>query len=98
VLRKLAQIDFRVAPTQRAPFDFIAHSSKESVSILGGVAGKKERNIDQRTEEIMSISKIINAKPILIADGERLKETDIPRISHEDLEKIKHAGEFIAQL
>ena len=97
VMRKLAQIDFRVAPIRKAPFDFIAQSSEESLSILGGVISRKERNIDQRTDEIMSISKILDAKPILIADSKRAS-VDIPFISHEDLERMKHAGEFISQL
>jgi len=97
-IRKLAQIDFRVAPMKRAPFDFIAQSSEESLSILGGVISRKERNVDKRTEEIMSVSKIVNAKPVLIADSQRIRKANIPFISHEDLEKIKHAGDFIAQL
>jgi len=98
VMRKFAQIDFRVAPIGRAPFDFMAQCSEESLNILGGVVSRKERNIDKRTEEIMSVSKIVNAQPVLIADGHKTREIDIPFISHEDLEKIKHAGEFIAKL
>jgi predicted transcriptional regulator len=98
VMKKLAQIDFRVAPTGKAPFDFIAQSSEESLKILGGIIGRKERNINQRTEEIMSVSKIVNAQPVLIAESQRRKETDIPFINHEDLERIKHAGDFIAHL
>lgn len=98
VMRKFAQIDFSVAPVRRAPFDFMAQSSEESLNILGGVVSRKERNIDKRTEEIMSVSKIVNAQPVLIADGQKTRETDILLISHEDLEKIKHAGDFIAKL
>jgi len=98
VMKKFAQIDFRVAPIRKAPFDFIAQSSEEKLSILGGVIRRKERNIDQRTQEIMSVSKIVNAQPVLIADRQRKREANIPFISPEDLEKIKHAEEFIAQL
>jgi len=98
VMGKLAQIDLRVVPIKRAPFDFIAQSSEESLKILGGVISGKERNIDQRTEEIMSVSKIVNARPILIADGQGTREADIAFISHEDLEKIKHAGDLFAHL
>lgn len=98
VMRKFAQIDFRVAPIRKAPFDFIARSSEESLSILGGIVRRKDKNIDRRTEEILSVSKIVNAQPVLIADGQRKNKTDILLISHEDLEKIKHAGDFIAKL
>jgi len=97
-MRKFAQIDFRVAPIRKAPFDFIAQSSEESLNILGGVVSRKERNIDQRTEEIMSVSRIVNAQPVLITDGQKTRRVSIPFISHEDLEKIKHAGDFIAHL
>jgi len=97
-MRKLAQIDFRVMPMKRAPFDFVAQSSEESVKILGGIINRKERNIDQRTEEIMSVSRIVNAQPVLIADNKRSSETDIPFISHEDLERIKHAGDLFSRL
>lgn len=98
VIRKLAQIDFRVAPIRKAPFDFVAQSSEESLNILGGIISGKERNIEKRSVEILSISKILNAQPIMIADSKRAGETDIPFLSHEDLEKIKHAGDFIAHL
>jgi len=98
VMRKLAQIDLRVTPIRRAPFDFIAQSFEESLSIIGGVIGRKERNMEQRTEEIKSVSRVVNAKPVLIADGQKTSEPDIPLISREELEKIKHAGDFIAQL
>ena len=98
VMKKFVQIDFRVAPIRKAPFDFIAQSSEEKLSILGGVISRKERNIDQRTQEIMSVSKIVDAQPVLIADRQRKREANIAFISREDLEKMKHAGEFIAQL
>ncbi|UCC33940.1 MAG: helix-turn-helix domain-containing protein, partial [Candidatus Bathyarchaeota archaeon] len=54
VLNKFAQIDFEVSCMSRAPFDFIAQSRDEPLSIIGGVPDEKERNIDRRTEEIMS--------------------------------------------
>jgi len=97
-MKKFAQIGFRVAPIRKAPFDFIAQSSEEAFSILGGIVGRKERNIDQRTEEIRSVSRVVNAQPVLIAESQRTKKTNIAFISHEDLEKIKHAEEFMAQL
>jgi len=98
VLRKFAQFNFRATHTNRAPFDFIAQCSGKGLKIIGGVADKKERNVDQRTEEIISVSKIINAQPVFITDGKKIPNNDIPLIHHEDLVKMRDSEEFIAQL
>ncbi|MFQ5836823.1 MAG: transcriptional regulator [Candidatus Bathyarchaeia archaeon] len=98
VFRKFTQFDFRVAPTGRAPFDFIAQCSEKRLKIIGGVADEKERNVDQRTEEIISVGKIINAQPVFITDGEKIPNNNIPLIHREDLAKMRGPEEFIAQL
>jgi len=98
VLRKFAQFDFKATHTDRAPCDFIAHCSGKGLKIIGGVADKKERNIDQRTEEIISVGKVINAQPVFITDGEKIPNNDIPLIHHEDLKKMRGPEDFIAQL
>jgi len=98
VFRKFTQFDFKVAHTGRAPFDFIAQCSEKKLKIIGGVADKKERNVDQRTEEIISVGKIINAQPVFITDREKIPNNNIPLIHHEDLAKMRCLEEFIAQL
>ncbi len=99
VLRKFTQLDLGVAHTGRAPFDFIANCSKKEFKIVGGVADKKERNVNHRTEEIISVSKIVNAQPLFITDGERIPDNNnIPLIHHEDLAKMQCLEEFIAHL
>ena len=98
VLRKCAQFDFRATHTDRAPFDFIAQCSEKELKIIGGVTDKKERNVDQRTEEIISIGKVINAQPVFITDGEKIPNNNIPLIHHDDLVKMRGPEEFIAQL
>ncbi|UCE44044.1 MAG: transcriptional regulator [Candidatus Bathyarchaeota archaeon] len=98
VLNKFAQINFEVSCMRRAPFDFIAQSLDEPLNIIGGVSDEKERNIDRRTEEIMSISKVMNAQPIFITDGQQIPNRNIPLIHHRDLEGVKHSKEFISKL
>jgi len=98
ILGKFIQFDFRVAHTGRAPFDFIAQCSERKLKIIGGVADKKERNVDQRTEEIISVGKIINAQAVFITDGEKIPNNDIPLIHCGDLAKMRGPEEFIAQL
>ena len=98
VFRKFAQFNFRVVHTKRAPFDFIAQCSGKGIKIICGVSDKKERNVDQRTEEIISISKIINAQPVFITDGQKIPNNNIPLIHREDLAKMHGPEDFIAQL
>jgi putative transcriptional regulator len=98
VLKKFTQINFRVAHTKRAPFDFIAQSRDEPLSIIGGVPDEKERDIDRRTEEIVSISKVVNARPLFITDGQQIPNNNIPLIHHKDLKNVKHPKEFISKL
>jgi len=98
VSRKFAQFNFRVIHTKRAPFDFIAQCSEKELKIICGVADKKERNVDQRTEEIISVGKIINAQPVFITDGEKIPNNNIPFICREDLAKMQNPEDFIAEL
>jgi putative transcriptional regulator len=98
VFRKFAQFNFRVAYTGRAPFDFIVQCSGKELKIIGGVADKKEQNVDPRTEEIISLGKVINAQPVFITDGEKIPNNNIPLIHNEDLVKMRDPEEFIAQL
>ena len=98
VLRGFAKFNVRVAPTRRAPFDFIAHCSEERLNIIGGVADERDQNIDQRTEEIISISRVIEAHSVFITDGEQIPNNNIPLIHHEDLAKMRCPEELIARL
>jgi len=98
VCRKFTHFNFRVVHIKRAPFDIIAQCSGKGLKMICGVADKKERNINQRTEEIISISKIINAQPVFITDGEKIPNNNIPLIHSEDLAKMYGPEDFIAQL
>lgn len=96
VLRKFARFDFAVAPTKRAPFDFVAQFQKGRLSIIGGVTCKRERDVNQRTEEIMSVSEVINAQPVFITDGKQVPNNNIPLIHSEELTKIKCPEDLMA--
>jgi putative transcriptional regulator len=98
VLKRLAQCHFKVAPTTRAPFDFIAQSPKSHLNIIGGVASTEERDLDQRTNEILSISKIVKAQPVFVTDGKIVPNNGIPLIRSEELNKIKQPEDLIARL
>jgi len=88
VEKKLAKFNLFVAHFKRAPFDFVAKSPTQQVNIIGGVATGKEHNLERRVEEILSISKLINAQPVLIAEQEQAKNGNIRCIARSELEKI----------
>jgi putative transcriptional regulator len=94
VERKLYKFNIFVAHVRRAPFDFIARSHKKGISIIGGVCDGKERNLEQRIEEIVSVGKVINAQPVLIAEKERTDNNNITFIGRDQLERINDADEL----
>jgi len=98
VIKRLTHCKFKVAATQRAPFDFIAQSPDENVNIIGGVTHRREKNIDQRAEEILSISDIVDAQPLFITDGKLVPSGDIPLINCDELERIQLARDLVSRL
>lgn len=98
VLKRMVKCHFKVAPMTRAPFDFIAQSPEGQLNIIGGVASTEERDLDQRTKEILSISEIVKAQPVFVTDGKIVPNNDIPLIRSEELNKIKQPEDLIARL
>jgi len=97
VLKRLAQCHFKVAPTIKAPFDFIAQSPENQLKIIGGVASKGDRDLDQRASEILSISEVVKAQPIFVTEGKLAPNNDIPLICSEELNKIKQPKDLISR-
>lgn len=94
VERKLSKFNIFVAHVKRAPFDFIAKSPNKQVSIIGGVSDGKERNLEQRLEEIVSVGKVVNAQPVLISEKGHAKNNNITFIERDELERINDANEL----
>jgi len=97
VLKRLVQCHFKVAPTMRAPFDFIAQSQEGKLNIVGGVACTEERNLDQRAKEILSISEVVKAQPVFVTDG-KLVPDNIPSIHSQELNEIRQLADLITKL
>lgn len=98
VIRKLLQFNFTVFQLKRAPFDFVAKTPENKISLLGAVTCEKERNFEIRTDEIVSISKVVEAQPIFITDGRKVSADNIPCICREDLETIECSEDLMAKL
>lgn len=97
VIRKLLQFDFSVFPMRRAPFDFVARAPQDKTNLLGAVAQGKAQNFEVRTEEIVSISKIVDAQPIFVTDG-KVSLDNVPLIYLKDFENIKCPEDLMAKL
>lgn len=98
VVRKLLQFNFTVFQVRRAPFDFVAKASEDGTSLIGAIAYGGERNFEARTEEIVSVSKVIEAQPLLVTDSDKVFAGNVPLIRREDLEKIKRSEDLMSKL
>jgi putative transcriptional regulator len=98
VLNKLSQLEFRVAHMRRAPFDFAARCPRTELKIIGGILKKKEQGIDKRVEEIISLSKVMEAKTVLIGNEQAAKLKNVAFFSFDNLAKISDRQELAALL
>ncbi|MEM0356786.1 MAG: helix-turn-helix domain-containing protein [Candidatus Bathyarchaeia archaeon] len=88
ILRKLA--GYNIVAVRKAPFDFVITVPEEDVKIIGGVAGNNETTLNRRVEEILSLSKVVQARPVLVTDGQKPPlDKDIPCVNSEEISKIK---------
>ena len=98
VLKRLILCNFKVAATTRAPFDFIAQTPDDEVKLIGGVTRRGEKTIDERAEEILSISNVVNALPLFITDGRLMPDIDIPLIDSEELARMIMPEDLVSRL
>jgi len=98
VVKKLIQFNFAVFHLKRAPFDFVARNSEDEICLIGAVAHENERRFDVRTEEIISVSKILEAQPVFVTDSKRVCVENVPLICREDLERINCSEDLMAIL
>jgi len=98
VIRKLLQFNFSVFQLKQAPFDFVAKLPKSRICLLVTAAYEEDQNFEVRTEEIVSISKVVGAQPIFVTDSKKISIDNVPLIHREDLEKIASPEDFMAKL
>jgi len=96
ILRKLAHC--HITTVKRAPFDFVINVPEEKMRIIGGVTNQRERELERRVEEILSISKVVKAHPILVTEKQTLPDKDIPCISSEKFSQIKDAEDLVSYI
>lgn len=98
VIEKFREFRLRIAQVKKAPFDFIAQFPDDQLTIIGGVADEKEKNVNERAEEILSVSEVVGAQAVFITDGEKAPDNRIPVIHREDLSRVEHLKDLIAKI
>lgn len=93
-VKKLLEFNFAVFHVKRAPFDLVAKNEETGTTLLGSVVTKQERNLKLRAEEIVSVSKILEAQPILISKRREVYADNIPLLCREDFERIRCPEDF----
>jgi putative transcriptional regulator len=86
-----------ITTVERAPFDFVIVVS-DNRRIVGGVANPKEPELNRRVDEILSVSKIMNAHPVLITEDACSREKDILCISSKEVAHMNGPEDLIAKV
>jgi putative transcriptional regulator len=94
VLRKFAFCD--ISPVYRAPFDFIMNVPKAKGVIVGSVAARDEKSLDNRLEESISVCNVIRARPVLITEKPKTFSKDLSCICMDELSAMRTPEELVA--
>jgi putative transcriptional regulator len=94
VFRKFAFCD--ISPVQKAPFDFVLTVPEENCVIVGAVIAEGETCPDERTEEILSVSRVINAHPVLITERKGPGRKDVSCVCADELAAMRSPMDLVA--
>ncbi len=94
VFRKFAFCD--ILPVQKAPFDFVLTVPDEHCVIVGAVVVGGETCPDGRTEEILSVSRVINAHPVLITESKGPSRKDVSCFCADELSVMRSPMDMVA--
>lgn len=87
ILKKLAK--YNIVAVKKAPFDFVITVPEEDMRIIGGVAEDEEKVLDRRVDEILSLSKVVNAHPVLVTENSKSLDKDISCVPSGEISKIR---------
>jgi putative transcriptional regulator len=93
IFRKFNFCDF--SPVQKAPFDFVLTVPDENFVVVGAVMVEGERFLDGRTEEILSVSEVINAHPVLITESKCPSRKDVSIVSADEIAVMRSPMDLV---
>ena len=88
ILAKFSKFGLNVYATNRSPFDFAAFCPHTELRIIGGILSEDDGRSDDRAEEITSLSKVMEAKSVLLGNGDSANNHEVAFLSYDELEKI----------
>jgi putative transcriptional regulator len=94
VFRKFASCD--ISAVQKAPFDFVMNVPDEECVIVGAVVAEREKGLDARTEELLSVSRVVNAHPVLITEKKAPCRDDVLCVCADELARMRSPLELVA--
>lgn len=86
--------DYDVVSLRKVPFDFLITLPEEDVKIIGSVAEEKEADMTKMIDEIVGLSKVVQAQPVLVTEGGMARKANIPCISREEISRIRKPEEL----
>ncbi len=86
---------YRVTTVKRAPFDFVIAAPEDKTHIIGGFDTRADDELDTRIQEILSVSRVVQAFPILITERQARPSQSISCICREELSRMKDPEELI---
>jgi putative transcriptional regulator len=98
ICRKLAHCNITAVHVKKAPFDFVVEVPKDKMKVIGGVSDDKEQELDRRVDEILSVSRVVQARSVFITNGPKTSNKDISLIQSEELSQIRDPKDFLAKL
>jgi len=96
VFRKFAFCD--ISAVRRAPFDFVMNVPDEEFVIVGAVVAEGEDGLDERTEELLSVSRVVNAHPVLITEKREPRRDDVLCVCADELAAMRSPMELVASV
>jgi len=94
VFRKFAFCD--ISTIQKAPFDFVINVPENKCVILGAVLADGEVILDERTEEILSVSRVVNAHPVLITEKKQACRGDLLCVCAEEIATMRSPMDLVS--
>ncbi|HLN44731.1 MAG TPA: helix-turn-helix domain-containing protein [Candidatus Sulfotelmatobacter sp.] len=84
-----------ISLVQKAPFDLVMKIPEEERLIFAGFVSKDDKFVDARIEEILSVSRVVNANPILITETGKSYRNDIFCVSTDELAAMHSPLELV---
>ncbi len=94
VFKKFSFCD--ISPLQRSPFDFVLTVPEEECVIVGMVMAEDENSGEGRAEELLSVSRVLNAHPVLITERKEPSRGDVPCVSADELAVMRSPMDMVA--